>query len=280
MAIKNLNEIEKSLGLSEGTLKGAIENEAEVEVDIAGVVIHKKEEFDNLVVRTKDEDQQRMGVEYGKGKTAGEEMLMKKVREDEGLDEGLGKDPNAIIGAIKSKALADAKVNPDERVSELEKANGLLVKEKETLATQLATKESEFKNQLFARDQKDGVRRDIGDVKTLLPKNRLADIFFLDHEVKLGEDGKERFIKKATGEVIDNPTTHAPEVRANVVKNWMTENKFFVVDGGGGGGDEGAAGEGTMAAFKAEMKEKGIGEGSLQYSEELNKRVKDGTLQV
>lgn len=135
MAIKKeaLTKIAELVRVPVADLEAAIKDEKEVDVAIPdGLTVFEGDELTTLKTN-----------EYSKGKTAGEELAVKEVKTKMGL-EFTGKKVEGLVEAAQKKALEDAKLTPDKKVTELtEKLNTVQATATE-LQTKLADKEKEI----------------------------------------------------------------------------------------------------------------------------------------
>ncbi len=266
MAIENLNDLEKSLKLPEGTLKAAIDNTENVKIEIPALVIRTTEEENTLRTNLK--------TEFG---NAAVEIAIKKAREEHKLEFN-GKTMDNLLKAYETKALAEAKIEPVKKIQELESDLGTLRTNVSTLQGQLVEKDNQFKAEKQKYETDNLISSKItGDL--VLPKEDVALIFKSKHSVELDETGK-RVIKRGD-EVLKHPTTLSPLTIDEVMKDFLPA--YLKGPGGGAGGeDEPGAGSktGSMAAFEKEMSKKEIYAGSSAFNQEMNKRIKEKTLVV
>jgi hypothetical protein len=113
-------------------LLAAIKAEAETDITID----------DKLTVFSEDEVTTLKDNEYKRGKTVGVEMAVKDTKEKLGL-EFQGKTVEGLVEAANKKAIADAKVNPDQKVVELTEKITTLQKTVGDQEKQLQAKEAE-----------------------------------------------------------------------------------------------------------------------------------------
>lgn len=267
--------IEQTLHLEAGTLQGALDNKEEVEITIPEIVSLKKADFETRLKNEKD-------AEYKKGKIAGEEMLIKDAREKFGLSFE-GKSMDNFVEAFQKKILDDAKITPDEKIKEKDKTIKQLrdniariESDKQLLASQfeMEKKTISINNAIFSAIPDKAVTDKFGrtDILALFNANGYAvDI----------EEGKH--IVKKNGEVIKDATTLVPLDLNKVVSDFVTSKGLLQTSGGGRGEGDGGGGNlkaGTIEAFEKEMDEKGVKYGTQEYTDEMGKRLKEGTLKI
>jgi hypothetical protein len=226
-------------------LETAINDEKEVDLTIE----------DNLQVFTKEELESRDGAQKAEGQKVGREIGIKEVKKAAGLPEDApAKDPAKVAQAIIEKATVDAKVEPSEKVKQLNEQVSLLQK-------QVGEKDAEIETHkktaaTITLDNK---------IRNSFPKNRID---MLDDDDMLAsikrnhtfeeQDGK--LIVKKDGELLrDSKTTNAMPL-ADAVKTIFTERKWLTEEGGAGGGTGGRGGGDKSGAIKykkaSEVKEK------------------------
>jgi len=123
---ETIQKIAATLKMDAAALESAITDTAEKDIAIP----------DNITVLTAEELATRDRAKELAGRKAGEtasiEMLIKDKKKELGL-EFEGKDPDTFIEALQQKALADAKIAPDEKLKEKDKTISQLQKNIQTL---------------------------------------------------------------------------------------------------------------------------------------------------
>lgn len=263
--IKNLSDIEKALGLAPGAMDTAFKSTTEDVIDITGLEIVKKDDYATRVKNLKEE-----------AGTAAVEIAVKKVRTDLGLTFE-GKTMDKLLDAYKTKVVADAGLNPDKRVTELEKDLGTMKTNFETATKKLGEVESTFKQKENTRTIRDAIISEI-PANTIIPKEDVLNIFFSKNKVELAETGG--IVFKKGDEVLKNDKTLDPLTVKEVMTEFITPY-VKAPEGGGGGGDNPAQGKpGSYEAFAKDMEKQNITEGSVKFNEEMQSRIKAGTLKV
>lgn len=269
MPIENLEVIEKSLNLEQGSLQKAIDNEDKVKIEIEELVIRTKEQDETHQTNLRSE----LKTEF---QTAGLEVAVKEARTEHGL-EFEGKTVNNLLDAFKAKTLKDAEIEPNKRITELE---GDITKVRENLTTS-EQKYTDLSTSVEKGKSQAGINNSIMDAikgETTISKTQMLTLFNSEFQTELNADGKIEI--KKNGEVLK----HATDLTLKSIEDVMVEfSKPFAkqVEGGAGGEDDpGNAKEGSLAAFRKEMKDKGINESSDAFKREMQSRVKAGTLKV
>lgn len=270
MALKReaLQKIAALLKISEAEIETAIKGEAEIDITIPEVTVFTKDELDQ-----RDTNQKNDGIKIGK------EIGVKEVRKAAGIDEGGSKDPAKAAQQISEKALAEAKMKPDEKVIELSK-------QIDTLKTTLSAKEQEIES---ANQKVSGVLLD-RTIFSSLPKER-ADVLTDDEYISAIKsnfsinniDGN--LVISRGGKELRDPKTAMPVDLGTAVKDYFGERKGWMngeqqQQGGRGAGDSGTRGAFTKKSQVIDHYEKqGINingsEGSQKIASELAKIAKE-----
>jgi ribosomal protein S13 len=265
MALKKeaIETIAKLAKLTPEALTAAIADEKEVDVAIP----------EKLTVLTEDEVTTLKTNTYNDGKKAGVEMEIKGVKEELGL-EFQGKSIKGLLEAHGKKVLADAKIDPDKKVKELEEKLGTVQK----TATELQTKLTEKESEVSAVKTEAAIVKDMP--ATTLPSNKVLLLMKADGYEYKSEDGKIIWYKDGkalTDNLSNNLATKA------VVEAYATEHKMISAnDGGGdpagrGGGDKkNKTGKySTLTELKDDFKEQKKSLLGKDFSDAVAKAVKD-----
>lgn len=262
---EKITELEKTLRLPEGTLKSAIEATEEKDIEIP-----------TLRIYTEEEENTRLENERKNAKIAGVEMAVKEARNKFGL-QFEGKTIDNLLEHYSKKVIQDANISPDKKVQELtadlDKMRGNY--------TSIESQFNEFKANVA---KKDGEREIDSLILTKIPQNTtiptkdVLQLFKYNFQVEKNESGIVEF--KKDGVVLKNEKTLNPLSVDEVLSSFVTPY-LKKPEGGAGGGDEAGAGKpGTLQAFSKEMADRGIREGSLEFNQEMQKRIKEKTLTI
>lgn len=269
MAIKNIDIIEKTLGLETGTLSTALKDEKEVEITLPELIVRTKEDQEKYEKNLRDS-------EYKNGKKAGEEMLLKEARERFEL-QFEGKTLDNFAEAFKTKIIEESKIEPNKKIDELKADNQLLKNNLKDWETKYQTLSETITKEKTEAEISSEILSAIPD-NVILPKKDIEILFKTNYSVLI-EDGK-KVIKK-DGEVLKDTKTADPMDLKTVVNDFITERQFAKkVEGRGDGDDNGKDKPGSYDVFVKEMKEKGYSERSADFQKEMSKRMKDGTLKI
>lgn len=214
-----ITQIAGLLKLKESDLTTALADEKEVDLTLT----------ENLHVLTQVELDARDLAQKNDGIKTGKEIGVKEVRTAAGLDESIGKDAKKVADAIHSKAIADAKIPADAKVTELTKQNELLTQK-------ISEKDIEIETEKKRSAQVSTDRQ----ILTAMPKNR-ADLFQDDEYLDVI---KSRHIKELDGalvvtgkdgEPLRDPKTTKPLDIASGLLSVFTDRKWITEPGAGGG---------------------------------------------
>lgn len=230
-----------------------------------------------LIVRSKEEDETFKNNLRNEAKQTGVEVAIKEWRDKLGLD-FQGKNMETFTEALKTKVLADAKIEPEEKLKKvltdletIKQSNQALLSEKEKLQNEF----SGYKNNFLIQSELSKVL----PTNTILPQEDVLTILKSKFDFSV-TDGKIEV--KANGEVLKNPTTLEPIPVKDVLNKFFTENPTYLkpVEGGAGAGDSGAGGtKQTLDKFIEEMQGKGVALNSEQFNKEYEARSKAGLVE-
>lgn len=127
-----IKKIAALLKIKEDDFTKAIKDEQEVDVTLPELTVFTETELKTL----KDN-------EYNRGKEVGPEMAVKEIKEKLKLDFS-GKSIDALLEAYSKKTLADAKIEPEKQVAELQKELENVRNTAKELETKLQKKDEEF----------------------------------------------------------------------------------------------------------------------------------------
>lgn len=237
-----------------------------VELKSDDLTIYTNDDFNTFKINLSND-------EYKKGKAAGVEMTVKEAREKHGL-EFEGKSIDNLIDALKTKTLAEAKVEPSKKIQELttdlEKVRGnynALQGEFDQFKTGISEKETRTKkdNDLLSFIPNDGLKVD-RDITLLALKNKIG----LD--IDYTEDGAKAVTINGVIQKDDktmSPISPKDFITAKLTELGLTTKK----EGGRGGEDEFKGGANSYDGFVERMSANNIPEGSIEFSENLQKEI-------
>lgn len=216
---------------------------------------------------------------YNKGKVAGVEMSVKEQRESLGL-QFEGKTIPNLLDAFKSKIMAEAKIEPNKAIEDLQKD-----KEKLQLTiTDWQNKYTGLEQNIQSREKEnkkfEALLSVIPTDGLALPRDKVARNVKLDLEEKgfsLDIESDKVIIKKS-GEIVKDSLMN-PVTLDKFLPDYITPYSQDR-EGGPGGKDKPANGSSGLEAFTKEMESQNIKVGSIKYNEEMNKRISNKTLKV
>lgn len=219
-----IDRIASLIKVDAAALKTAITAEAETDVTIADDI----EVLDKATLATRDKNK------YGEGKKAGEEMVIKNIKKEAGVDVA-DDDPKKVLDAIADKIKKDAGANPDARVQELEGTLTTAKNQVKKLTTELETIKSE--KETLVTDTKLLSHFPANTISALTREEILS---LLKTKVKIEtRDGKEVVIKD--GQPVLNPASLEPLPVSEAIGSYFKERSWVQDEAGAAG----AAGRGT-----------------------------------
>ena len=241
-------------------LTAAIKDEKEVDFTID----------DKLATFTETEVTQLKTNEYNSGKVKGVEMAVKEVKEELGL-EFQGKSVKGLAEAAAKKAVDDAKISPDKKVTELTEKLATVQATATDLQAKLSEKESEVANVKLSTELTKqvpaGTTIDADEVIVIM-KTKGYDFQMKDGKLIALKDGKE---------ITDNLSNATPV--KDVINNYVTERKLISEGAGdpaekggrGSGGGKAPVKYGKMSEIKKAFEAEGKSTLGTEFSEAVTK---------
>lgn len=240
-------------------IEKAIKDEKEVDISIdEKITPFSEEEITMLKTNT-----------YNEGKKAGVEMEIKEVKEKLGL-QFQGKSIDGLLEAHSKKVLADAKIEPEKKVQELNEKLSNVQKTVSEYEEKLKAKDSEVKlirrktelSKYIPAPSEDGPALEADDIIRMMEGKGYE---FTDNETGV------LVIKKDGKEVVDKVSNPLPV--KDVITGFMKDKKLIVepaVPGGRGGGDKKDSGITTKLS---EIKSRFAAEGKSTLGSEFKQAV-------
>lgn len=257
---ETIEQVEKLLKIKTGTLATAIADAAEVDVPID----------DKLSVLSDDEVTTLKTNSYKDGKKAGVEMEVDAVKKELNLD-FTGKTIKGLLEAGQKKAIEDAKIAPDQKVTELE---GKLKTAQET-ATDFENKWKDSESKLSSTQTEGLIAKDMPE--SSLPASKVLLLMKADGYEFKNEEGKIVWYK--AGRALTDRLGNNLDTKA-VASEYITAEKLDgTPPGGRGKGDEKQTAGAFMKASdirkKLEAEGKNLmGEGQEEYMKLLEEASK------
>lgn len=264
MAVENLNEIEKAIGLEDGKLTEMITSEEKHTIDLSAFQIDKKEIYEERIANIK-----------ANSATMAKEVAIKEIKKALSLDFE-GKNETVLIDALKNKfetIKSEVIKDPEQRYTSL-KADF------EKLQSNLTERENEFeafKTNITKQNELNEIKNDF---TKHIPENILVSKSTIFTEAKEKgfsferEEGKT--VIKQNGEVLKDEKTLSPISVDVWVKSFVTPYLKTVEGGSGKKDDVPPAKAGSFESFQKEAEKNDWDATKRNF--EMAKRIKDGSL--
>jgi hypothetical protein len=266
MPIENISDLEKSLHLESGSLSKALESEESIKIEIPELKILKTDDYDSLISNVKSEASKQ-----------GIELMLKDLKETEGLEYEGRKKPENFINALKEKVRKEAGEEPEKKYKDLKTSFGKLQENFQGLETlhNNFKKDVEFKQQKNNIDAK--IMSEIPDNLTISKEDALS-LFNLKNKASLNDEGNIVFMDGET--VRKNEVNQNPMTPTEVMETFITPYIKQTQGGAGGTDTKGTNAPTGMESFIKEMETKGVKQNSADFSKELRERMSAGTLKI
>lgn len=267
MALENIAEIEKVLGLEEGKLNEMLTSEEKQSIDLSTLLIEPKAIYEERISNIK-----------AMSATMAKEVAIKEYKKQLGL-EFEGKNETVFIEALKNKfetIKSEVIKDPEQRFTTLKN-------DFEKLQQNLLAKESEFETFKTNITKQNELNEIKSDFTKYVPENVLVSKSTIFTEAKEKgfsferEEGK-TVVKDSMGNTIKDENTLSPVDLKTWVSNFTTPYLSKPIGGNGGGDDTPPAKAGSFEAFEREAEKSGWSD--AKRNEEMAKRVRDKTLVI
>lgn len=266
-----MNKVEIVIGgvnieMDKEEISKAIET-GKVELKADDLVLYKSDEFETFKTNLAND-------EYKKGKTAGEEMLIKTAKERNGL-EFEGKSFDKYDEALKAKVISEANIKPNEQI---EKLQGDL----KTLQTNYSTLETEYNGFKSTITEKEARFKRDSSLLSFMPDNLVVDkdIALMALKTKAGLDVDENGFALINGQPTQDKLMQNIPLSTDIINDKLNVLGLLKKKEGGNGGYDEPGGK-TASSYDKFVKEMGnndISEGSEKFQIEMNKRLSEKTL--
>jgi hypothetical protein len=264
MALKKetIAQIANVLKVKTEDLETAIKAEAETDLTFGPVSTFTDDEITTL-----------KNNEYNRGKTTGTEIAVKETKEKLKLD-FQGKTLEGLIEAASKKALADAKIEPEKKVTELQDKITNLQTTVQDYEKKLADKDAEVANvkttgelyKYIPEPGENGPALGKDDVIQLMKAN--------GYDFKMNESGA--LVPYKGGKEVQDKLSN-PRAVNDVIQEFMKEKKLIpgeAAAGGRGGGDNKPGAKATtLSELSEQFKAQGKDTKGLEFSEAVEKAV-------
>jgi len=250
------------LGMADEAFETAWTAEEEVEITIPEAVVFTPDELatrdTNLIepIKTKH---------YNEGKTNGVEMIVKEQREALGL-QFEGKTVDNLLTSFKEKTLADAKLEPNARIQELEGDKTLLQSTIDDLKAEHETKISGLTGKITEQSINAVIESAVLDGA---PEGlNSSDIRLMIKSKYTFETVDGKITAKLNGEIVKDDKANPKPIEALMQEFYDDRGWKKAAGGGRGGKDEFGTGSNAIADFK-----------KIQSIDDLNTYCKQHNLQ-
>lgn len=263
MALENIAEIEKSLGIEQGKLAEMVTSEEVHKIDLESKVIMEKTIFDERIENIKKETAQ-----------TALEMAVKEKKRELGLD-FVGKNIDGLVNAIKEKTEAESKIEPEEKFKSLKSDFDKLQKNFETKNQEFEAFKTNIEIEKSQNEIKSEFTKNIPD-NVLVSKSTI----FTEAKEKGFSFAKEEgvIVVKKNGETLKNEQTLSPIGIDAWAKEFATPYLGKPNGGAGAGDDKPQPQAGSFEAFEKESIKNGWSD--AQKNIEMSKRINNGTLKM
>lgn len=257
----------KQFEVSDEQITKAIEDKTELKLD-SDVVIREKDEETKFIENTREEAR-KIGVE----------IAVKEARTKLGLNFEGKKTLDNLLDAVTAKTLEDAKIEPEQKVKELQKDIETL---KGTIGS--ITGERDSIKTDFHRFKSDSlVNTTIASMipeNTTLPKDDMILLLKNKMQFEVNESNA-IIVKGSNGEVMKNTTTLDPLQPKEVIQSFFDSHPVYLkgASGGAGGGDSADnSGKMTTDQFIEKKAKEGISHTDPKFMNEYESLQKQGLI--
>jgi len=239
----NAEQISKLSGLDVEVVKEAMSKEEAVDLDISGVKVISNDEFDSMKNNYEAEKLEAVKAAREEAKVAGLEIAIKEKRNELGL-EFEGKTLDNLLNSFKDHTLAEAKIEPDNKINSMQKDIDSLKKTIEEKEAMIAEKDgaiesikTDYKNkedQAFITKSLLSQYDQVKD-KVNISQTDFIDLYTMRNELKV-EDGVIKHYKN--GEEVKDDVRNSIDLSEAVSGFLSTGNYFKAPRGGRGKGNE------------------------------------------
>jgi len=259
--------------------------------EITKAITEKKESIEiksDLVIRSSADETTFAENKRKEGISVGAEIGRKELIKGLGIDgEGIHKSDESSIKAIKSfseglvsKALEDAKIEPNTKIAEKDKDILTLKGTIETLTNQNRDLNDTFKSFKNTQLITSSLSNEIPD-NVLLPKNDTLTLMQSKIKLDVDENGNVFGIGK-DGQPLKDANLNLLPVKDIAAAFFNENNQLLKVSSGGAGGVDsaGSGGKQSIDDFTKEMKEAGNSANGPEFNRIIQERMKAGTIDI
>jgi hypothetical protein len=214
-----LDKLIATLKLDKEKFTAALNDKNEVDFELPALSVFTPDE---LKIRDENIKKER----YSEGKTAGSEIAVKEFKEKFGITIE-GKNLEAVVEAVKTKILEEAKIEPNKQLQEKEKAIEAL----RATITAVTGEKTALEDSIKSMRLEARIVSEIPD--GIIGKDEVLGLMKIKGYSFDEENGA--IIPKLNGEKILN-NLQSPEAIKTVAASFMTERKLIADESGGRGG--------------------------------------------
>lgn len=232
---ETINKLAELAKVTPDQLSAAIKAETETDLTIPS----------GLIVLSEDERQTLANNEYKKGRQDGVEIKVKEVKEKLGLD-FTGKSIDALLEAHKAKVEADAKIEPNQQVKDLQEKLQSVQNNYQALEQKLSEKDGEVQKVKVSTELIKNLPQGVTVGEKLIRLMELDGYSFklIDKGLVAAKDGKEL-----------NDHLSNPMKVTDVLQSYAKENNLLAATPAGGRGAGDAGGGAAVFTKLSEIKE-------------------------
>lgn len=245
-------------------LEAAIKDPEEKTIDVA----------DGLHVFTETEITTLKTNEYNRAKVAAVEIAVKDAKEKMGLD-FTGKTIEGLIDAASKKAVADAKIDPDKKVQELQEKLTTVQNSYKDLEAKLSEKETEISSVKINSEVFKHIPS-FGENAPALAQDEVLQLMKANGYDFKNENGQ--VVAYKAGKQVQDKLSNPVDIK-EVVTGFLKEKKLLTKEetpgGRGGGNGTPPAKFSSMTELKKHFEANGKSLLGSEFSEAVSKAVKD-----
>jgi hypothetical protein len=228
--IKNINELAKFVKGGADVLQKAIDSEDEQSLEFIEGSFVSETDLETMKETVRNDGKREWNA-------VGYDHAMKDIKKDFGI-ELEGKDRKAIVDAVKSNILTDAKVEPNKKISELTTSLDNLRATFDTEKNNWEQSETQYKGKLRDISVMSELQKSTPDIKGL-NIGQFTTLVKSEYDFDFDESGV--LFAKKNGQPVKDKMEQIIPVK-NILTDYATQNGWFSSNGRGGGDDQGGKG--------------------------------------
>lgn len=260
------------LKLDAAALANAIKDEKEIDVTLPkeGQLLTASD------LESRDKNIKSTG--YNEGVSAGQEMLIKNLKQTHGLTFD-GKDPEMFVNEFKTKILADAKLQPGEALKEKD----LVIKNLQTNVATLTAEKQQIETKHKEYQLNGSLIREVPQLGVALePDEVISSMKRKGYAFEADQNGV--LLTKLNGQIVRDATTQNPIAVKDVIGGYVKERKWDKPEAeqprGRGAGNSAPVNTGNIRSLSAAQKAweaEGKNANSADFAAQVQKLAKENT---